>query len=72
MAAYDESLNSTKTILHHLVDGKKIDYQEIEQTSDKIFAKSKSPFEILKCIDELKRSMNIHILTVLTLLFMAC
>jgi putative nucleotidyltransferase with HDIG domain len=55
MAAYDESLNSTKTILHHLVDGKKIDYQEIEQTSDKIFAKSKSPFEILKCIDELKK-----------------
>jgi putative nucleotidyltransferase with HDIG domain len=55
METYDKSLNSTKSILHNLAAGKKISYQEIEQTSDFILAKSESPFDVLKCIDELKK-----------------
>lgn len=56
METYYKSLNSTKTILHNLAAGKKIPYQEIEQTSDFIFTKSESPFDVLKCINELKKA----------------
>ncbi len=53
-AQYKESLNAVKSILHDISTGKRIDSQQVDQTTSSILSRINENSEIVACINEMR------------------